>query len=171
LWEVCRYREGADEENATAAAAPQQPQQTQTQPAQCEPCLAIAWPCHKCGHLNYDQQSLKCEIWECSTTRIVKPQQPGTILEKTVISNTFLNSHHFKTNEENSNEDDGEMLPDGFFIHDEYTAKVDSVQNFIEFAKTSGMNEALAVRRKSWKHYYSINPTHSTKQKKKQPKA
>ena len=36
------------------------------------------------------------------------------------------------------------MLADGFFIHDEYTAKVDSVQQIIEYAKTSGMNEALA---------------------------
>ena len=36
------------------------------------------------------------------------------------------------------------MLPDGCFIHDEFTAQVHSVTQIIDYAKAFGMNDAVA---------------------------
>jgi hypothetical protein len=82
IWRVCRKREGAQDEKKKEAA-----------PAgdECEPCLAIPWPCMKCSALSYNQKLQKCEKQSCGAKRVQAKTDPKPQKEKTLISKGFQN--------------------------------------------------------------------------------
>ena len=81
IWRVCRRREGAQDEKKEAAPAGDE----------CEPCLAIPWPCMKCSALSYNQKLQKCEKPSCGAKRVQAKSDPKPQKEKTLISKGFQN--------------------------------------------------------------------------------